>query len=505
MLLSFLAIVLVFGVIVLVHEWGHMMAAKACGVAVPDFAIGMGPSLFSFRLGDTRYHICAFPIGGFVRIAGLEGDDALPRTRGELERLARDAEELPAHIAEGHTRSARDEASAIVAHAIEELPKDLNAAYAEGATRPKVGRWKTWRDITGWQKAFVLVGGPAMNFILALAIIFTMGAIGFPQNAVFIAEVSAGSPAEAAGLEPGDLITAIDGKRISNSRQFSAVVAAHEGQSIPLEVRREGEMVVLMATPRVLDGYNAGKVSLGVTLSDQAYLTNEISLVSPKTKADGELTATDGTKVRLKVGDKVMALNGVPVNNGLDLLDKLAEFSMETGDVVKPAESDFILTVRQRDGVDRDIVLPADTTYITLGLQFRPQLQQLPLGESLTRSLQDAQAYMVGMIYGLKMLFSEAGRTSISGPVGIMRMIGQGAQSDLYTFLFIFMLINLNLGLMNLLPIPALDGGRLVFVALSGLGVRINEKREALVHAAGMVVLLSFIVLITFTDIAALI
>jgi regulator of sigma E protease len=103
----------------------------------------------------------------------------------------------------------------------------------------------------------------------------------------------------------------------------------------------------------------------------------------------------------------------------------------------------------------------------------------------------------------MRMLFTEEGAKSISGPVGIVRIIGQSAQSGLHTFLFVFMLINLNLGLINLMPVPALDGGRLVFVALSGIGIRINEKREAFVHAMGMILLLSLIGLVTLTDIVA--
>jgi regulator of sigma E protease len=93
---------------------------------------------------------------------------------------------------------------------------------------------------------------------------------------------------------------------------------------------------------------------------------------------------------------------------------------------------------------------------------------------------------------------------SISGPVGIARVIGQSAKSGLYQFLQIVMLININLGLLNLLPLPALDGGRLVFVALGGIGIRIPEKREALVHAIGMIMLLGLIGLVTLTDLRSL-
>jgi membrane-associated protease RseP (regulator of RpoE activity) len=157
------------------------------------------------------------------------------------------------------------------------------------------------------------------------------------------------------------------------------------------------------------------------------------------------------------------------------------------------------------DGQGRlEFTLPGDTTAISLGVQFRPELLRLPLGESIVRSMRDGALMLAAMFYGLHLVFTEEGAKSISGPVGLVRMIGQSARSDWYTFLQIILLINLNLAFLNLLPLPALDGGRLVFVGLAGIGLRVPAKREALVHAIGMVMLLGLIGLITFTDVLAL-
>jgi regulator of sigma E protease len=428
----------------------------------------MGPSLWSFRWRGTRYHLCAIPIGGFVRIAGLEGDDALPGTKRELQ-----------------------EERAALAEAVDAPP----TSAAEN--------WRTWRQLNAWQKAWILVAGPLMNFLLALIIIFVMGAVGFPQNAVLVAEVAPGSPADQAGLEVGDLITMVDGERITNSRQFAAIVHAHKDSDLGLTVVRDGSKVLVTTRPQVIDGYNKGKVSIGIVMADQGYLTNEIGLIQPKSLADKRLETVDGEQIRLAVGDRITAINGEPLNNGLDLIAKMASID-ENGIVLTPAEHEFTLTVARKDGGEQQIVVPADTSIISLGIQFKPELQKLPLRESLTRSLEDAKIYMISMVWGMKMLFTKEGAKSISGPVGIVRMIGQSAQSGWHTFLFVFMLINLNLGLINLMPVPALDGGRLVFVLLNGIGVRINERREALVHAMGMVLLFTLIGLVTFTDVLAL-
>ncbi|MDQ3023051.1 MAG: RIP metalloprotease [bacterium] len=473
MLLSVLAILFVFGVIVIVHEWGHMMAAKSCGVAVPDFALGMGPSLWSFHWRGTRYHICAIPIGGFVRIAGLEGDDALPGTKREREKLKG-----------------------------ENLLVDEGSDGSSDEITPPAENWRTWRQLNGWQKAFILVAGPLMNFALALVIIFIMGGIGFPQNAVLVSAVETGSPAEQAGLQAGDLVTQVGGERVGNSRQFAAIVHAYKDRALPLTVVRGGEALNIEARPQVIDGYNKGKVSIGIAMADQSYLTNEVGLIQPKSLADQRIETTGGEKFRLSVGDRITAIDGEPLSNGLDLISRMAEID-ENGIVLKPAEHEFTLSVARKDGSEHTFVVPADTSIITLGIQFKPELQKLPVAESFTRSLEDAKIYMIGMVWGMKMLFTKEGAKSISGPVGIVRMIGQSAQSGWHTFLFVFMLINLNLGLINLMPVPALDGGRLVFVALNGLGIRINEKREALVHAMGMVLLFTLIGLVTLTDVLA--
>jgi len=451
MLVSVLAVVVVFGVIVLVHELGHMLAAKACGVAVPDFALGMGPSLVSRLAGETRYHLCALPLGGFVRIAGMEGDEAL------------DGRTFPFH--------------------------------------------RSWRGKNGWQRAFILVSGALMNVVLGIAVMFAMGALGFPEPMVMVGLVEPGSPAESAGLKAGDLITELAGKRVTNSRQLMAVVQAHRDGPVRLSYIRGTEEHAVEVAPRVISGFNHGRVSLGVGLSDQDYVTTEISLVQPKTA---------GFTKGLRINDRIVAVNGEPATTGTQVVLAFALFNErgepvdEHGNPIPPGGgTPVVLDVQRAGGAGQapgllHFTFPGDTTALTLGVAFKPKLQRLPLVESARRSLQDGQNMMIGMLFGLRMLFTSEGLKGVAGPVGIMNVIAQSAQSNLYTFLQVLMLINLNLALLNLLPLPALDGGRLVFVALAGIGIRIPEKREALVHAAGMVMLLGLILLVTFTDVLGL-
>jgi regulator of sigma E protease len=483
-IISFLAVILVFGLIVFVHELGHMLAAKACGNAVPSFAIGMGPSLVSFGKGETRYHVCMFPIGGFVTVAGLDSEDD-----------------------------------------------------------PAIAPERKWSARNGWQKAFILVAGVTMNFLLALVTVLVMGMAGFPQNVVRVAQVMPGAPGAIAGLKLGDIITAVDGKRFIGSRQFTAIIRANNNKPLTLTLYRDGKEQQLTATPMVMQGFNSGHPSLGLSLAEDLYSTTVISLIQPKTVGD---------ELRLQVGDRLASINGEELANGWDLLRGLPLFDPESLEAIdtqgrpipkgggepvhlvieRPAKATGFTFNAQGIAVDGagkplvmrgtlnnqpprllsetggqsriEYVLPGDTTAISLGVMFKPKLLRLPFGQSIQRSMEDGAVMMVGMLYGFKLMFTEQGAKSISGPVGIVKMIGQSARSDWYTFLQIVLLINLNLAILNLLPLPALDGGRLVFVALAGIGLRVSEKREALVHAIGMVLLLCFIGLVTFTDVLAL-
>ncbi|MCH7472508.1 RIP metalloprotease RseP [bacterium] len=444
MLITILSVIVVFGVIIAVHEWGHMIAAKLCGVAVPDFALGFGPSLASFSWGGTRYHLCALPIGGFVRIAGLED-----KREGE--------------------------------HPIE---------YK-----------KTWQAKNGWQKAFILVGGPFMNFVLALAIMLSMGLIGFPRNMVVIAGVEPDSPAAEAGIQPLDQIAKLDGKVVTSGVTMVAWIRAAGEREIELELVRRGETIIVSATPRVIPGYNDGIPSLGFISEDLGPVSAVISIAQPKTV---------GYELGLRVNDRLVSVNGEPARSGMDLIlamplmfDEKGKAVDEDGEVIPEGGGTPVQIGVERDGVITQYTIPGHISPLLLGIVFKPYLERLPLGESLQRSLQDSGNMMYAFLLNLRMLFTSEGVKQIGGPVAIANIIGQSAKSDWYTFLQIVVLININLGLINLFPLPALDGGRLVFVGLAGLGIRISEKREAYVHSIGMVMLLGLIGLVTFTDIMA--
>jgi regulator of sigma E protease len=509
-------VVLEFGLIVFIHEWGHMMAAKRCKVSVPTFAIGMGPSLFSFQLGETRYHLCAFPLGGFVKIEGLVDDGHIPEKQpSEMEFDPVDTD-----------RSA-------------ELQVETTSV---SEAQPEKSAVKRWNDINGWQKSFILVSGPMMNIFAALVTIFIMGQIGFQVNDVMISGVEDNMPAKEAGLQAGDIVHSVNGSPIENSQQFIFAVQHSGGQPVRIGINRIGEQLELSATPRNRDNFNEGKLSLGVVLQEVMRSTNAISLVPAR---------SSGYSAGLRVGDKIVAMDGKPVSNGLDVLLAMAPFNPTTydpedyyghaldeqgyplnedGQRLGISEDGFLLgsdgekLLSEHSGeameaqvfgainltVERgteqlQITLPAATSMISAGMNFKSDLLRLPFKRAMVRSLEEAKYSLLGIVDGMRALFTKEGARSVSGPIGIFVLIGQSASSDIYTFLMMFMVININLGILNLLPFPLLDGGRLVFVALKGIGVKITEHSEATVHFIGSLILIGFILYVSFFDVAALI
>jgi len=265
-------------------------------------------------------------------------------------------------------------------------------------------------------------------------------------------------------------------------------------------VQRGNEQLTLTATPRVIEGFNNKKASLGVAMREIFFATTRISLVPPKSV---------GYQQGLKVGDVVTHVNGEPISNGYEVLFNLAQFDENLNPIdseglpLGPDEGNPVSLTIDRHGESLSFVLPGDTTFVSLGVQFYPRLEKLPAGASLLRSLRDARDMVALIILNLRMLFTKVGVQSVSGPVGIMSLIGQSAQSGTYTILQIIILLNAFIGFFNLLPLPPLDGGRLVFVMLGGVGIKIAPQREALVHLVGMMLLLGLILVVTFTDIMA--
>lgn len=335
--LSILAALLVLSLLVMIHELGHFLAGRALGFSILEFAIGMGPVLWKTTKNGIQYSVRALPIGGMCRF------------NGEDEKIT-----------------------------------DGRSFYLE----------KVWKRIV------VVLAGPLTNLLFAfIAAIVTLSAFGDIMPQVY--EVNADSPAYTAGMQQGDFIVAIDGKRVMYYNQTVDLIQAADREGFDLTVVRGGEEKTL----RVTNAYDeqAGKTVLGITIN---------------------------------------------------------------GDHMK-----------------------------------------FPFGETITRSA----AYIASTLtetfkfFG-KLFQGNISSQDVSGPVGIVAFISQAVRSSGETVLRLVVLISASLGIMNLMPIPALDGGRLLFMVVEVIrGKAVPPEKEGMVHFVGLILLFGLIIFLTYNDIVNLI
>ncbi len=337
--------VLGFALLIVIHELGHFAAARLAGMRIERFSVGFGPVLWSRRRGDTEWCLSALPLGGYVRIAGMAPGEAVdPADRG---------------------------------------------AYA---------------NHPAWRRFLVILAGPAMNYLAAVAIAVAMLAtVGLPQAdpAPVAGEILPGSPAERAGLRAGDRVLALDGKPIGSWDEMVAAVQASPGRPVELTVRRAG------APP----------------------------------EAPPELARA---------------------------------------------------TPDDRGGVGQ--------------LGVRPSLVMVRSGaaEALALGVRRTNAQAASILGGLAQVVTGRQKAELRGPLGIAQEMARSARAGARQFVMMLWFISVVLALFNLLPIPALDGGRLTFLGYELVARRpVNQRVENVVHLVGALALFALILAVTvFGDLA---
>ncbi|MDF9410914.1 RIP metalloprotease RseP [Brevibacillus laterosporus] len=405
---SVIAFVVIFGLLVFFHEMGHFLLAKRAGILCREFALGMGPKMFSFKRGETEYTLRWLPIGGMVRMAGEDPEMEVLQPHMEVGVLFNQAnqishiyvtpKDIPNHATIGN----------VVRYDLEHdliMTLDIQGEMKTFAVDPKTmlvieGKEvqiapfnRQFKGKTIWQRFLAIFAGPAANFILAF-VIFVMGALffGAPSKDAVLGQVIPDGPAYQAGLKQGDRIISIDGTPINDWNQFVGAVNASPNKNIEMKISRDGQDMVV--------------------------------------------------PVQVNEQGKIMVGAGVKREIGLALTH----------------------------GVDQTIFWTK--TIFT-------NLAQLFTGHVSVKDL--------------------------SGPAGIFTMTSQFAQNGLAALFTWTALLSINLGIFNLLPIPALDGGRLVFIAIEALrGKPIDPNKEGMVHFVGFALLMMLILVVTWNDIQRL-
>jgi regulator of sigma E protease len=436
--LNALWIIPILGVLILLHELGHFVMARRAGVKVEEFGIGLPPRIWGKQRGETLYSINALPIGGFVRVLGEDGK-----------------------------------------------------SFSKDSMQAK----------TAWQRAKFLGAGSAMNFLTAFLLIGVLVATdkeppdNLTQN-VYIAEVVAQSPAEAAGWQAGDQIVEAGGTAVTSNSVLENAIVDNAGEELLVVIERNGEKFQSTVVPRVDPPPGEGRTGIRMQGAWAAPVVVE-------DVPEGSYAAQAG----LHEGDIITQLGDQSIEDPLGYAHYLSAHAGETVTVTAQRGSESITgeTVVPR-------VMPTEGDPLGATLAQDIDYQRVPIleipGETVSRTVDTIR----GMGRGLADLVS--GRTpldEVAGPIGMGQLtsevISESPEPLWVTLVGIATLLSLNLGLLNLLPLPALDGGRLLFVVLEVLrrGKRVPPEKEGIVHLVGLAILLTLMFAIAFQDVDRLI
>jgi len=417
----------VLGVLVFVHELGHFLVARWLGVRVITFSIGFGPKLLKFRRNDIEYCISAFPLGGYVKMAGENPDEPLSGTGEEF--LSRN-------------------------------------------------RWDRFR---------ILLAGPVMNIVLAVVLMWIVNAQGaqvpaFQDAPVVVGAVSPNSPADKGGIKPGDRITKVGSQPVATWEDFYLTIGGRANRPVPLTLLREGRDTIITVTPVGQTKMQIGDIGV---LPDVHPSISGLERGGPAEKAG------------FKVGDLVMAAAG-----------ETTIFSEQlTTTIRKSAGAPITLRV-MRDGAPLDITVTprrqGDVGVIGINIQNAFKLVQPGIVGALVMSVERNIQFGGLIARTLGGLFTrETSPTQLMGPVAIAQMSGDYAALG-WLALFTFMAsLSLNLGLLNLLPIPILDGGHIFIMAIESVARRdLSLKVKERMLMAGFVALMLLMVTVVYNDLS---
>lgn len=433
-LVAAVAFIVLVGVMVVVHEFGHFAVAKLFKVRVEAFSFGFGPRLFGFKYGDTDYKVCLLPLGGFVKMTG----------------------ENPG----------------------EEEPVNDPGAFT---SHPR------------WQRMLIGLAGPTANFVLAfgLMVIYYAWLNEVPAVEVKTATiewVTDGSPAAQAGLQPGDVIRRFDTVDNPSWDKVYARASLNLNQTIPVTVDRSGATQQLSLH---LPSEPKGEDLAGIL---PQYLSGPIGVqeVQPGTPA---------AQAGLQAGDAIQSVDGHPFHTVSTLLAYLQAGQGKAISLAILRNGSTVSLVAHPAKLDSSWKLGFATTPIPV------HNEPLPLSRAVSKSATFCADNSFLIVEVLQRLFTHRVSVSqLSGPVGIARMAGEAAEMKGWFPKFgLAGEISLNLGILNLLPFPILDGGMIMLLLIESfirrdIGVNVKER----IYQAAFVVLMAFFAFIIINDVTKL-
>lgn len=419
---NLIAFVIVLGILVFAHESGHFLVAKLFRVRVMVYSFGFGTRLFGFKRGDTDYRVSLIPLGGYVRMAGDIADE---------ERTGSDDEYL---------------------------------------SKPK------------WQRLLILLAGPLANLILAvlfLAVFFMGGTEQLKENQPVLGTVVEESPAAEAGLEAGDRVVQANDQPVESWDDLKMIVGLNAGTPVRVVVERDtGQFETSITPERVMTPYGSTG-QIGVT----QWLSTEIGRVQPDTAAG---------RAGLQPGDMITSVDGTPVRQMRDLDQFLA-------DETRPIP----LTVR-RNGSEIALTIPAAKEGEPWpGFGLPTVTREFTWREALVESTEQNWRMTKFIFFTIGRLFRLQGSVDdFSGPISIARISGEMLRSGWNAMIYLLAVISLNLGILNLLPIPVLDGGHIAILGIEGIMRReLSNNAKERIYQLGFALIAVLMIVVIWNDV----
>ncbi len=432
----------VLGILVAFHELGHFLAARWVGVKVLKFSLGFGPKLYGRQVGETEYLLSAIPLGGYVKLFG------------------------------------EDETEAITT-------EDRRRSFAHQGL---------------WGKVLIVAAGPGFNFILAYVIFAAWLSTGyalpvptFKDIAPVIEAVAMDSPAAKAGLMVGDQVKKINGRDISTRVELLDATAKGNGAPMTLEVLRDGRTETLTLTPIPSPGPapkgEGAAYYLGI--EEIPPIVNEV--------VPGKPAAAAG----FREGDRVLTIEGTQIHTWTQMTGLVKE---------SPGKTLHVEVLRENKRVSLTVTPSAETATVNGQSVQIGKIGIAGPDRSLMKSSNPLMALYNGLeatwkwtdltITGLyKMVVGDISSKNIGGPLTIAKISGEAAAQGPSNVVFLIALLSINLGVLNLLPIPILDGGHLLFFLIEGiLRKPLGERQRELAQQVGLVLLVGVMVFAFWND-----
>lgn len=446
-MMTIIIFILALSVLVFVHEWGHFIIAKLSGVRVDIFSIGFGPKIFSCTWHGTEYRLAPIPFGGYVKIFGQE----------------------PYEEAEGDAKKA------------EEIAKDPESFYSKSILK----------------KMATVFAGPTMNVLLCFLLLPIVFMVGRLQPKILIEppvviDVIKDSPAQQVGLKKGDLILSVQGGETASWKDLLTRIALYPDQEIKIEYERDGVQKEILVSTTV--SQNLKQTAGGmIGIEPFAFYGNDPVI-------DSVQAGMPAFQAGFQSGDRVIRIDDQPIKSWTEMTQLIQESHGKKMFITVLREGQEVqLSITPEYNKEEDVWIMGVTKQID---QSNFVKVRYGLVESVSLGFKEGAKLFTLTLDILQRLFTgELSFKTLGGPIQIAQATSSAAKSGFGDFLYLLAFLSLQLGILNLLPIPVLDGGHLVFMTIEAVIRKpLPPKVRSVSMQLGFVMLIGLMLAVTYND-----